>query len=100
MIDVNIFQVLVEDPDLADSADTKATINGADSDVDDGMSSFYFVKKGKNRVPFLSLISIKRKGYICRILLFPRGFGTKLLEANYRTSTVLSFQGHLKIYVH
>ena len=36
---VNIIfqQVLVDDSDLADSGDTKALENGADSDIDDGM---------------------------------------------------------------
>lgn len=35
-------QVLVEEPDLAESGDTKALENGADSDVDDGMDRMVY----------------------------------------------------------
>lgn len=42
-------QVLVDEPDLADSGDTKALENGADSDIDDGMDRMmynYFISLG------------------------------------------------------
>ena len=36
-------QVLVEEPDPVDNADAKGTVNGADSDADDGMLLHYAV---------------------------------------------------------
>lgn len=42
VINVIFVQVLVDEPDMADSGDTKALENGADSDIDDGMVKFLF----------------------------------------------------------